>query len=34
VAEAELAQLRATKVIRYSSFPRRVYAKIRRMFGG
>jgi uncharacterized coiled-coil protein SlyX len=34
VAEAELAQLRATKVIRYSSFPRRVYAKIRRMLGG
>jgi hypothetical protein len=34
VAEAELAQLRATKVIRYSSVPRRLYAKIRRAFGG
>lgn len=33
-AEAELAQLRATKVIRYSSVPRRLYARIRRMIGG
>ncbi|MEY4230108.1 MAG: hypothetical protein RLZZ362_957 [Actinomycetota bacterium] len=32
--EAELAQLRATKVIRYSSLPRRVYSKLRRIILG
>ena len=32
--EAELAQLRATKVIRYSNLPRRVYGRIRRVLGG
>lgn len=34
IAEADLAQLRATKVLRYSSIPRRVYGRIRRMSGG
>lgn len=31
--EGELAQLRATKVLRYSAFPRRVYAKLRGVGG-
>jgi ribosomal protein L29 len=34
VAEAELAQLRATKVVRYSAVPRRVYGVVRRTIGG
>jgi hypothetical protein len=29
-AERQLEQLRATKIIRYSSVPRRIYAKLRR----
>ena len=33
-AEADLAQLRATKVLRYSAIPRRVYARMRGMFRG
>ncbi|MFN8024108.1 MAG: hypothetical protein U0Q03_21430 [Acidimicrobiales bacterium] len=31
--ESELAQLRATKVLRYSALPRRVYAKLRGVGG-
>jgi hypothetical protein len=32
--EAELAQLRATKVLRYSSVPRRWYSRLRGVTGG
>jgi hypothetical protein len=32
--EAELAQLRATKIIRYSSLPRRVYGRLLRAIRG
>jgi hypothetical protein len=32
--EAELAQLQATKVLRYSNVPRRVYARVRAMLRG
>ena len=31
---AELAELRSTKVIRYSSVPRRMYARVRRAIRG
>jgi len=33
-AEAELAQLRATKVLRYSAIPRRLYARMRGVLRG
>jgi len=33
-AEAELAQLRATKVLRYSAVPRRIYAQMRQRLRG
>ncbi len=33
-AEADLAQLRATKVLRYSAVPRQIYARIRASRGG
>ncbi len=32
-AERQLAELRATKIVRYSAVPRRLYARIRRLTG-